>query len=116
MKLNLKPKDVLEKNFKVKPNGYDAKEVDEFLDVVLNDYKVIDDVLNNLNNEIETLNKEISSLKRDLEISKQNTLKQKNQTFVVNDYSRLDNIDLLKKISSYEIKLYELGVDPSKIK
>lgn len=116
MKLNFKPKDILDKNFKVKPNGYDASEVDSFLDLVLDDYRIVDDVINNLNNEISSLTKQITNLERDLEISKQNTLKQKNQTFVVNDYSRLDNIDLLKKISLYEIKLYELGVDPSKIK
>lgn len=42
MKLNLSVRKIVDKEFKKKPmNGYDAKEVDEFLDLVIEDYETI---------------------------------------------------------------------------
>lgn len=116
MKLLLTSKDVLNKEFSKNVKGYDAYEVDCFLDQVLKDYKVIDNVVLNLNSQITELKKQNLDLQREVEQMESNSVKRSKQTFVVNDYSRLDNLDLLKKISAYENKLYELGVDPSKIK
>lgn len=116
MKLLLTSKDILNKEFSKNVKGYDPLEVDTFLDQVLKDYKVIDNVVINLNDKINDLKKENQELTNELESLKVQNVKKSKQTFVVNDYSRLDNLDLLKKISAYENKLYELGVDPSKIK
>ncbi len=116
MKLLLTSKDVLNKEFLKNVKGYDPLEVDNFLDMVLKDYKVVDDVVSNLNEQIVTLKKTNQELETEIETLKTNSNKKSKQTFVVNDYSRLDNLELLKKISAYENKLYELGVDPSKIK
>jgi DivIVA domain-containing protein len=116
MKLLLTSKDILNKEFSKNVKGYDPLEVDTFLDQVLKDYKVIDNVVINLNDKINDLKKENQELTNELESLKAQNVKKSKQTFVVNDYSRLDNLDLLKKISAYENKLYELGVDPSKIK
>lgn len=116
MKLLLTSKDILNKEFSKNVKGYDPLEVDTFLDQVLKDYKVIDNVVINLNDKINDLKKENQELTNELESLKVQNVKKSKQTFGVNDYSRLDNLDLLKKISAYENKLYELGVDPSKIK
>ncbi|MFA6667472.1 MAG: DivIVA domain-containing protein [Bacilli bacterium] len=116
MKLLLSSKDVLNKQFTKNVKGYDPLEVDTFLDLVLKDYKVIDNVVINLNQKINDLKKENLELTNEMDSMKSQATKKSKQTFVVNDYSRLDNLELLKKISAYENKLYELGVDPSKIK
>lgn len=116
MKLLLTSKDILNKQFKKNVKGYDAYEVDLFLDSIINDYKVIDNIVENLNNNISRLKKEIEILQKEKdEIISENEKKSK-QSFKVNDFTRLDNINLLKKINLYESKLFELGVDPSKIK
>lgn len=117
MKLSLSTREILHKQFNVSNKGYDPLEVDQFLDIVLSDYKLIEEVVNNLNNEIKELkthNVELRDKITYLEnITPTTTVK---QNFSFNDYAKLDNLELLKKISKYEIKLYELGVDPSKIK
>lgn len=116
MKLLLTSRDILNKEFTKNVKGYDPLEVDTFLDNVLKDYKVIDNVIVNLNDKVNELKKENQELTNELELLKSQNVRKSKQTFVVNDYSRLDNLELLKKISAYENKLYELGVDPSKIK
>lgn len=116
MKLLLTSKDILNKEFTKNVKGYDALEVDNFLDLILKDYKIIDNVVENLNGQITNLKKANQDLENELETLKISAVKKAKQTFVVNDYSRLDNLELLKKISLYENKLYELNVDPSKIK
>ena len=116
MKLLLTSKDILNKEFTKNVKGYDPLEVDTFLDNVLKDYKVIDNVIVNLNDKVSELKKQNQELINEIESMKSQNFKKAKQTFVVNDYSRLDNLELLKKISAYENKLYELGVDPSKIK
>lgn len=116
MKLLLTSRDILNKEFTKNVKGYDPLEVDTFLDNVLKDYKVIDNVIVNLNDKVNELKKQNQELTNELELLKSQNVRKSKQTFVVNDYSRLDNLELLKKISAYENKLYELGVDPSKIK
>ena len=37
--INLTPKDIVNKNFKVKLKGFDPADVDEFLDLVIQDYE-----------------------------------------------------------------------------
>ncbi len=118
MKLQLSQKDILNKKFKKNTLGYDADEVDSFLDKILEDYESI-------YSEIDTLNAEIISLKRDKETLKANLRDkdqaisiQKSKNFAINTSqdSSLDNLELLQKCSAYEKKLYQLGVDPNKVK
>lgn len=118
MKLNLDWKDILNKKFKQNQKGYDPDEVDAFLDKILEDYKSID-------KEIDALNGKIISLKRDNETLKaslreKDTVisiqKSKNIALSTSHQSSLDNLELLQRCSAYEKKLYQMGIDPSKIK
>ncbi len=118
MKLRLNSREILNKKFKQAPNGYNPDEVDAFLDKILDDYRSIDE-------EIESLNTEIISLRRDNETLKANLRdkdqiisiqKSKNIALMSQHQSSLDNLELLQKCSAYERKLYELGVDPNKVK
>ena len=116
MKLLLTSKDILDKEFTKQNVGYNPSEVDEFLDNILNDYRVIDDILANQDKQISLLSKENNLLKKDLDELRNEMKSKKNTNFNLNEYSSLDNLELLKKISAYECALYELGIDPSKIK
>ena len=116
MKLQLTAKDILKKSFKTETKGYCATEVDLFLDKVLSDYRLIDSVMAANNTQIERLLKENQYLKNQLS-KKDAELSDNHNIFLANpDTAKLDNLELLKKISKYEKKLYQMGVDPSKIK
>lgn len=95
MKLNLTSKKILNKKFKKSEEGYDVEEVEKFLEKIALDYR-----------EFESMSiEDNSNLSDNIEESASNS-----------DVNHLDNLDLLRKIGKYEKKLYELGVDPTKIK
>lgn len=119
--MNLTKEEILKKKFKKNVKGYDPLEVDEMLDLIIKDYKEYD-------GEIKDLKNEIINLRRDLEGSKA-IIREKDKIISIDkskleaqekskyySSSEIDPIDLLKKCSKYEVKLAELGVDPSKIK
>lgn len=119
MKTNLSKNDILNKKFKVSHKGYDMKEVDSYLDLIINDYDSID-ALNNeynqkikeLENKITELNNELKDLREKDELKSLSFVKENENT----DVSKIDNLYLLKRCSLYEKKLYSMGVNPSKIK
>ena len=44
-KLNLTPNDILEKDFKIDTRGFRLKEVDQFLDLIIEDYNTFIDII-----------------------------------------------------------------------
>ncbi len=99
-RINLTPKDILEKDFKIDARGYRPQEVDKFLDMVIRDYTEFNSNIKSLKMEIKDLTednnklkKEIRSLNEQLEISK---------TSIDNNTRSLTNVDLLKRISQLE--------------
>lgn len=125
MKFNLTKEDVLNKQFIPSYKGYDPNDVDNFLDLVLKDYSLIeenfkksDETIASLKKENEELKHSLRELKRNQEFSslKLNTGSKNNLKDLDYQPSSLDNLELLKKCAMYEKKLYSLGVDPSKLK
>ena len=118
MKLHLSSRDILKKKFKQAPNGYDPDEVDNFLDKILEDYRNIDKEIDGLNANIISLKRDNETLKASLRDKEQiiSVQKSKNIALMSNHQSSLDNLELLQRCSAYERKLYELGVDPNKVK
>ncbi len=121
MKFNLTKEKILNKQFIPSYKGYDPEDVDEFLDLVLKDYSLIeesfkknDETIVNLKKENELLKTSLRDLKREQELAGLKTTSSKNKPTYAN--SSLDNLDLLKRCAMYEKKLYSLGVDPSKLK
>ncbi|RCW64951.1 cell division regulator GpsB [Saliterribacillus persicus] len=55
---NLTGKDILEKNFKTGMRGYNQEEVDEFLDIIIQDYEYFTQELERLSNENDRLKKQ----------------------------------------------------------
>ena len=117
-KLKLNHSDILDKKFSPSESGYDAYEVDSFLDKILEDYEFIEKNELLLIEELEALNKKIKELtdnKKELEIEL-TKFKSRFQNIKDCDNVTTDNIELLKKINVYEKYLYEKGVDPTKLK
>lgn len=118
IKLLLSSKEILEKQFRGVPRGYDPLEVDEFLDKVLADYHKVEanslvdnKEVSNLKEQIETLKKE----KHDLEIEL-GKLKSRFSNIRETDNVNSSNIDLIKKVNKYERYLYNHGIQPETIK
>lgn len=95
--------DIYEKNFKIDTKGYRMKEVDEFLDLIIENIdayeKEIEALTTNNNNlaiQISDLKKEIRDLEMKLEISDASAIKKKEVT----------NVDLLKRLARLEKVVY----------
>ncbi|WP_047980074.1 cell division regulator GpsB [Ornithinibacillus contaminans] len=56
-KIQLNGKEILEKDFKTAMRGYNQEEVDEFLDVVIQDYEAFGREIDRLKQEIDRLKK-----------------------------------------------------------
>lgn len=83
----LSAKDILDKNFKTSMRGYNQEEVDEFLDIVIQDFE-------NFNSQIEQLRKENEQLKSRPEQTRMRTTPTPSNHQV--------NYDILKRVSNLE--------------
>ena len=97
-KVKLTAKDILEKEFKTGMRGYKPEDVDKFLDLVIKDYEIF-------HQEIEELNKENMRLKKQVEDAS------RRPTPTVQN-AGTTNFDILKRLSNLEkhvfgSKLYE---------
>jgi DivIVA domain-containing protein len=105
-KIKLDYLQILDKDFSVKPNGYDAKEVDLFLDTIIEDYKAYEEI----NNQFIMLQKANNNLRKknnDLELEVE-TLKSKAKDVTTSGEVDFNNVELLKKISQLEEQVYNL--------
>ena len=103
---NLTPKDILEKDFKIDTRGFRIKEVDAFLDEIIEDYERFEKVTKEfeeerarLQDEIANLEQENRNLKASIEIAKateHDDLLNKN----------VSNLDVLKRLSQLEKIVY----------
>ena len=63
-KVNLTVEEILDKQFNVDFKGYSASEVDAFLDIILEDYQIYEENLDELKSEIQKLHEEVAELKK----------------------------------------------------
>ena len=98
-KLNVMPDDILEREFKIDTRGYRLKEVDQFLDLIIEDYQTLIDVIKKQEREKDELTDEILRLKQELrnasvsvEIAKATAPGTQN----------VSNVDVLKRLSNIE--------------
>jgi len=97
-KVKLTAKDILEKEFKTGMRGYKPEDVDKFLDLVIKDYEIF-------HQEIEELNKENMRLKKQVEDASR-------RPTPTAQSAGTTNFDILKRLSNLEkhvfgSKLYE---------
>ncbi len=102
-KIELSPQDILEKDFKIDTRGYRLKEVDQFLDIIINDYEQFYKMVNDLEKEKADLLGEIMRLKQELRNVKMNAEIAKNSA---SDVPEVTNLDLLRRLSKLEKMVY----------
>lgn len=78
MPSNLTAHDIYEKQFAVKGRGYDAEEVDDLLDLVIEDYQEFEEQTVQLSKALLTSNERIEALQKELEaaVTERNALVQ----------------------------------------
>ena len=98
--INLTPNDILNKDFNIEIKGYRPQEVDEFLDLIIQDYQEYQkrlssllEINNNQSDEITELKKEIRDLKTSLEIAN-------------GARGESNSVDILKRLSNLEKIVY----------
>ena len=101
---NLSPKDILDKEFKIDTRGFRIKEVDAFLDEIIEDYEHYDKIIKDLEreklelqDEILSLKQEVRNLKTSIEIAK---------TEGEENNKNVSNVDVLKRLSQLEKIVY----------
>ncbi len=101
-KITLTPQEILEKDFKIDTRGYRLKEVDQFLDVIINDYEQFFAIIESLEKEKAELLREIMSLKQDLRNANMNVEIAK----TTSDTTEIKNVDILRRLSQLEKIVY----------
>ena len=97
----LTQREIVDKDFNTKFRGYDSEEVDEFLDLIIQDYKSFQD-------EIEELKMEVERLVEELEKLQNNQIKStKSRT----SQSTVTNFDILKRLSNLERHVFGSKLD-----
>lgn len=102
-RISLTPQDILDKEFKVDVRGFNLKEVDQFLDVIIGDYEEFAKIIREKDAEKEELLEEITKLKQEIrnletniEIAKSGSTEKKEVT----------NVDIMKRLSQLEKIVY----------
>lgn len=100
--LKLNKQIIIDKEFDIDIRGYNAKQVDMFLDTVYEDYAAFDMVVDNLKERLEELQKRNEELKEELEAS----LKNQVVSNEVVKTEQFNTIDILKRLSMLEKEVY----------
>ena len=99
-KISLTTQDILEKEFKIDTRGYRLKEVDQFLDQVINDYEGFFGIIKELTKEKEELMNEVMKLKQELRNVKMSI------DIARSEDKEVNNIDILRRVSNLEKIVY----------
>lgn len=104
VEIKLSPKEILNKEFKFDAKGYRPKEVDEYLDTIIEDYNEFIHLIKKLereNLELEEENKHLTNEIRRLKIE----LESQEDDSSTGKFSS-NNVDLLKRLSNLEKIVY----------
>ena len=102
-KVVLSPKKIVSKEFKVDFKGYNADEVDHFLDQVVKDYEAFAGLLNNSYDRIEQLERRLADQKA--MIARLEREKDDNLRALEDNVS--SNVDILKRLSLLEKAVFQ---------
>ena len=115
--ISLNAKKILTQTFTPDVKGYDADQVDEFLDQVAKDYLEFEAYYNESRKYIVDLESQVRKSREQaaaLEVENAR-LSKRLEGIKTSDNVTTDNIELLQRISRLEKELFRLGVDPRKI-
>ena len=117
VKLLLDSNKIYHKTFEGTKPGYDALQVDSFLDLVIKDYETFEQYMDETNKTITDLNNKVRLLDSQLsEVETENaTLKSRLAGISTNQDASLNNLELLKRISALEKALNKAGINPNTV-
>lgn len=131
-RLELNAKAILEKKFAKNVKGYDASEVDEFLDCVIRDYQKFALYHRDMEAHAQALEEKLASIRsgnEENEKNRQKTLERLKELELENaslhnkldgikpgDNPTVENLEYIQRINALEDYLYRIGVDPRTIK
>lgn len=117
VKLLLDSNKVYHKVFEGTKPGYDALQVDSFLDIVIKDYETFESYVSETDKKIETLQDKVDLLNQQLATSEAEkaSLEAKLGEISSHEDASLNNLELLKRISSLEKALAKAGIDPNTV-
>lgn len=98
-KFKLRVEDVLNKNFNVDFKGYASSEVDEFLDLVIEDYQQYNETIQELGEHLLAYEREVATLR-----SKIVELEGKNS--IQSEHNPSSNLDIIKRLSRLEEAIF----------
>ena len=127
--IHFTPQDIVNKKFKSGVKGYQALEVDQYLDMVIEDYQTYAREIERLKNEINSIkassggmvseneslvkaNAVLVEQKRRLEIENA-SMKSQLEGIRPGDSVTAENMDYIKKMRQYEKFLYDEGYNPN---
>ena len=104
-KVNLDIQTILDTQFNIDFKGYNATEVDSFLDLVIQDYQTYQDATKELNQKIAELERMNASLRAKLiEVEGRTRALEANPTPA---QQGANNVDILKRLSRLEEEVFE---------
>ena len=101
-KIVLSPEEIYEKEFKVDARGYRPQEVDNFLDLIIKDYSEFIKLIRGYERELQSMSEENSKLKGQIRKLQTELEAQESSS----NYSNINNVDLLRRISQLEKIVY----------
>ena len=101
-RVELTSKDILEKEFSVDTRGYRPQEVDSFLDVIIKDYKTMNEIIYELQDAQKALTDENLALRQEIRNLKMKLEALKN----VSDTDGNSSADVLRRLSNLEKIIY----------
>ncbi len=105
-KVTLTPQDILEKEFKIDTRGYRLKEVDQYLDIIINDYEELFKIIREKDQEKEELLQEIMSLKQEIRNLKMSIEIAKSGDNSDDSSNNGTNLDVMRRLSQLEKIVY----------
>ncbi len=117
LKLQLDSNKIYHKEFVGTKPGYDAMQVDSFLDIVIKDYTAMEQYQIQVEKEIAELNQKIAFLNDQLNKSESEivALKSRYSEISSNTDANLNNLEYLTRISKLEKALSKAGINPNTI-
>lgn len=131
-KIQLTPKQILERSFTANVKGYNSEEVDAYLDLVISDYKAfaqyqqdcaayakgLEDKMIDLQGELQATQNQLSdalNAKKSLEIENA-SMKNRLSGIKPGDKVSSENLEYISRLNRLESFLYSIGYDPKTLK
>ncbi len=105
-KFNLDPKAIVEKVFDIDFKGYNAEQVDKFLDLVIKDYQMYQKLLDDAEAKLQELENINASLRLKVVEMEGRQRAQQDASPILNA-SGTANVDILKRISRLEEQVFK---------